>query len=222
MTVIVMSLSFTLIWLGTSFLIIRYVKKLKKELLDRFPDTEKPSDSEEYEKIIHIPFEYIRTVDPKNLLLYIQQEHPQVIALVLAHLEPDKAAVILRDLPCEMQGEVSRRIAAMDQFSPEVICEIERVLEKKLSVLGSNTFSTLVNGVLRTNEYSAAGGVESIVKILNLAGRDSANQIIKNLEDEDPELAEVIQNEIKKDKTPHRKIWRLIKGKSISAVHEKA
>ena len=126
------------------------------------------------------PFDFIRRTDPTHLLNFIQQEHPQTIALILAFLEPAKASIILQNLPNEAQSDVARRIATMDRTSPEVLREVERVLEKKLSTLSSE-------------DYSAAGGVESIVEILNLVDRASEKQIIEQLEDEDPELAEEIK-----------------------------
>ncbi|MCL2180657.1 MAG: flagellar motor switch protein FliG [Treponema sp.] len=126
------------------------------------------------------PFDFIRRTDPAHLLNFIQQEHPQTIALILAYLEPNKASMILQNLPQEVQSDVARRIATMDRTSPEVLREVERVLEKKLSSLSSE-------------DYTAAGGVESIVEILNLVDRASEKQIIEALEDEDPELAEEIK-----------------------------
>ncbi|MDR0448820.1 MAG: flagellar motor switch protein FliG, partial [Treponema sp.] len=126
------------------------------------------------------PFDFIRRTDPAHLMNFIQQEHPQTIALILAYLEPNKASVILQNLPHELQSDVARRIATMDRTSPEVLREVERVLEKKLSTLSSE-------------DYTAAGGVESIVEILNLVDRSSEKQIIEALEDEDPELAEEIK-----------------------------
>jgi flagellar motor switch protein FliG len=126
------------------------------------------------------PFDFIRRTDPAHLLNFIQQEHPQTIALILAYLEPNKASVILQNLPHDVQSDVARRIATMDRTSPEVLREVERVLEKKLSTLSSE-------------DYTTAGGVESIVEILNLVDRASEKQIIEALEDEDPELAEEIK-----------------------------
>lgn len=77
------------------------------------------------------PFDFIRRTDPAHLLNFIQQEHPQTIALILAYLEPAKASVILQNLPDEIQSDVARRIATMDTTSPDVLREVERVLEKK-------------------------------------------------------------------------------------------
>ncbi|HZK19340.1 MAG TPA: flagellar motor switch protein FliG [Treponemataceae bacterium] len=126
------------------------------------------------------PFDFIRRTDPAHLLNFIQQEHPQTIALILAYLEPNKASTILQNLPDDKQSEVARRIATMDRTSPDVLREVERVLEKKLSTLSSE-------------DYTAAGGVESIVEILNLVDRSSEKAIIESLEEDDPDLAEEIK-----------------------------
>ncbi|MGP1586775.1 MAG: flagellar motor switch protein FliG [Treponemataceae bacterium] len=126
------------------------------------------------------PFDFIRRTDPAHLLNFIQQEHPQTIALILAYLEANKASVILQNLPVEIQSDVARRIATMDRTSPDVLREVERVLEKKLSTLSSE-------------DYTVAGGVESIVEILNLVDRSSEKSIIESLEEEDAELAEEIK-----------------------------
>ena len=126
------------------------------------------------------PFDFIRRTDPAHLLNFIQQEHPQTIALILAYLDPSKASVILQNLPEEIQSDVARRIATMDRTSPDVLREVERVLEKKLSTLSSE-------------DYTAAGGVESIVEILNLVDRSSEKSIIESLEEDDAELAEEIK-----------------------------
>jgi flagellar motor switch protein FliG len=126
------------------------------------------------------PFDFIRRTDPTHLLNFIQQEHPQTIALIMAYLDPQKASVILSNLPHEVQSDVAKRIATMDRTSPEVLREVERVLEKKLSSLSSE-------------DYTSAGGVESIVEVLNLVDRSTEKSIIESLEEEDPELAEEIK-----------------------------
>lgn len=129
------------------------------------------------------PFDFIRRTDPGHLLNFIQQEHPQTIALILAYLEPIKASAILQNLPDEIQSDVARRIATMDRTSPDVLREVERVLEKKLSTISSE-------------DYTAAGGVDSIVEILNLVDRSSEKSIIEALEDDDPDLAEEIKKKM--------------------------
>ena len=126
------------------------------------------------------PFDFIRRTDPAHLMNFIQQEHPQTIALILAYLEPQKASIILSQLPGEIQSDVAKRIATMDRTSPDVLREVERVLEKKLSTLSSE-------------DYTAAGGVDSIVDILNMVDRSTERQIIETLEEDDPELAEEIK-----------------------------
>ena len=105
------------------------------------------------------PFDFIRRTDPSHLLNFIQQEHPQTIALILAYLEPPNASMILQNLPSEIQSDVARRIATMDRTTPEVLREVERVLEKKLSTVSNE-------------DYTSAGGVDSIVEILNLIFED--------------------------------------------------
>jgi len=126
------------------------------------------------------PFDFIRRADPIHFLNLIQQEHPQLIALVLSYLEPQKASFILGSLPAEMRPDVARRIASMDRTAPAVLREVEKVLEKKLSVISSE-------------DYAAAGGVESIVEILNMADRSTEKYIVETLENQNPELAEEIK-----------------------------
>ena len=126
------------------------------------------------------PFDFIRRTDPGHLLNFIQGEHPQTIALILVYLEPVKAASILGSLNTEMQADVAKRIAIMDRTSPEVLREVERVLEKKLSSLASE-------------DFTSAGGIDSIVDIINSVDRSTEKAIIENLEEDDPELAEEIK-----------------------------
>jgi flagellar motor switch protein FliG len=126
------------------------------------------------------PFEFVRKADPSQLLNFIQKEHPQTIALILAYLKPQQASVVLAALPQDKQADVARRIALMDRTSPEVIKEVERILEKNLS--------TLV-----TEDFTAAGGVQAIVNILNTVDRGTEKYIMETLEIEDTDLAEEIR-----------------------------
>lgn len=126
------------------------------------------------------PFDSLRRTDPAQLLNFIQNEHPQTIALIMAYLHPDQAAVILSALPPERQADVARRIATMDRTAPDVIREVERVLERQLSSVMSQ-------------EYSTAGGVESLVAVLNHVDRGTEKAIIEILEVQDPDLAEEIK-----------------------------
>jgi len=126
------------------------------------------------------PFDFLRKTDPSQLMNFIQNEHPQTIALIMAYLEPDQAATVLSSLPPDQQADVAKRIAVMDRTSPDVIREVERVLERKLS--------TLV-----TQDFTSAGGVKSIVEVLNRVDRTTEKSIIENLEVDNPELAEDIK-----------------------------
>lgn len=126
------------------------------------------------------PFDFIRKADPGQILNFIQNEHPQTISLVLAYLNPQQAAVILSALPAEKQAEVAKRIAIMDRTSPEIIKEVEKVLEKKLSSM-------------MIQDYTSAGGIQAIVDILNSVDRGTEKNIMEKLETEDTELAEEIK-----------------------------
>lgn len=126
------------------------------------------------------PFDFVRKTDPSQLLNFIQKEHSQTIALILAYLKPQQASVILSGLPQEKQADVARRIATMDRTSPEVIKEVERILEKNLSSLV-------------IEDYTAAGGVQAIVDILNSVDRGTEKYIMETLEIEDTDLAEEIK-----------------------------
>jgi flagellar motor switch protein FliG len=126
------------------------------------------------------PFDFIRRTDPSHLLNFIQGEHPQTIALILAYLDPSKGALILSGLSHQIQADVAKRIATMDRTSPDVLREVERVLERKLSTLASE-------------DFTSAGGIDSIVEVLNNVDRGTEKIIIEALEEEDPELAEEIK-----------------------------
>ena len=126
------------------------------------------------------PFDFLKKTDPSQLLNFIQNEHPQTIALIMAYLDPDQAATILASLSQERQAEVARRIAMMDRTSPEILREVERVLERKLSSLVTQDFTT-------------AGGVKAIVEVLNRVDRTTEKTIIETLEVDNPELTEEIK-----------------------------
>ena len=126
------------------------------------------------------PFDFARKADPSQILNFIQNEHPQTIALILSYLEPQQAGVILSSLPQELQADIARRIATMESTSPEVISEIESVLERKLS----STF---------TQDYSETGGIDAVVEVLNGVDRQTEKTILDALEIQDPELAEEIK-----------------------------
>ncbi len=153
-----------------------------RELLERSLGNQKATDiiNRLTSSLKTRPFDFIRRTDPQHLLNFIQQEHPQTIALILAYIESAQASAILSQLPQDKQSDVARRIATMDRTSPEILREVERVLDKKLSSLSQE-------------DYTSAGGVESIVDIINLVDRTTEKYIIETLEEEDPELAEEIK-----------------------------
>jgi flagellar motor switch protein FliG len=126
------------------------------------------------------PFDFVRKADPTQLLNFIQKEHPQTIALILSYLKPQQAAAVLSALPQDKQSDVARRIATMDRTSPDIIKEVERILEKNLSAV-----------VLE--DYTLTGGIQSIVDILNNVDRGTEKYIIEALEVSDVDLAEEIK-----------------------------
>ncbi len=126
------------------------------------------------------PFSFLQKAESENLLTFIQDEHPQTIALVLAHLNSDKSSEVLVGLPSAKQIEVVKRIANMEQTNPEVIHEVERGLEHRLSAIVDQSFEKV-------------GGVETVAEMLNLADRATEKSIMEGLEAEDPELVESIR-----------------------------
>ena len=126
------------------------------------------------------PFNFLQKAESENLLTFIQEEHPQTIALILSHLPHHKAAEILIGLPAQKQVEVVKRIANMDQTNPEVIRTVEQALESRLSNL-------------LTQAMEKTGGVETVAEILNLADRATEKSIMEGLEGEDPDLVEQIR-----------------------------
>lgn len=126
------------------------------------------------------PFDFVRKTDASQLLNFIQNEHPQTLALILSYLSPGQAAQILSALAQEKQADVARRIATMDRTSPEVIKEVELVLERKLSSMV-------------TQDYASTGGIQSIVDILNSVDRGTEKFIMETLEIQEADLAEEIR-----------------------------
>ncbi|MDR1000687.1 MAG: flagellar motor switch protein FliG [Clostridiales bacterium] len=129
------------------------------------------------------PFDFIRRADTGQILNFIQNEHPQTIALILAYIRPKQAAEVIAELDSGKQTDVTRRIALMDRTSPEVIREVEKVLEKKLSSMLSEDFATV-------------GGVDSVVDILNSVDRSTEKHIMETLEAEDKNLSEEIRKKM--------------------------
>ncbi len=126
------------------------------------------------------PFDFVRKADANQLLNFIQNEHPQTISLILSYLNSSQAGQILSALPQDKQADVAQRIATMDRTSPEIIKEVEYILEKKLSSMV-------------TQDYTSTGGIETIVDILNSVDRGTEKYIMETLEIQDAELAEEIK-----------------------------
>ena len=129
------------------------------------------------------PFEFIRKTEASQILNFIQDEHPQTIALILSYLNPSQSALIISALPPDRQADVAKRIALMDRTSPDVIKEVEKILESKLS--------SLVN-----QDYTIIGGVDSVVEILNTVDRSTEKHIMETLEIDEPELADEIRKKM--------------------------
>ena len=129
------------------------------------------------------PFEFIRKTDASQLLNFIQDEHPQTIALILSYLSPSQSSSIISSLTPDRQADVAKRIAMMDRTSPDVIKEVEKVLESKLA--------SLVN-----QDYTIIGGVDAVVEILNAVDRGTEKHIMESLEIEEPELADEIRKKM--------------------------
>lgn len=134
------------------------------------------------ESAIHVSgFKLLKEVDPNQLLNFIQHEHPQTIALILANLDSDQTAAIIADLPPEVQSEVAYRIATMGKISPDLLSDIEGIIESQVETVFGQ-------------ELSTAGGAKAVAEILNLAGRSTEKTILGDLEKRNPELATEIKN----------------------------
>lgn len=126
------------------------------------------------------PFDFARKADPQQVLNYIRGEHPQTIALILSYLDAEQSGQILSALPKNVQADVASRIATMDSTSPEIISQIEQVLEKNIS-------SSM------TEDYTQTGGIQTVVEVLNGVDRSTERTILEALETQDPDLAEEIK-----------------------------
>ncbi len=144
--------------------------KRAREILDRLRGLIQPA-----------AFNIIKKVDPKSLLDFIRREHPQTIALILANTEPGQAAQILAELPQDLQAAVAIRIATMDKTNPEVIQQIESILESRLSSLF-------------TQEVSVSGGVKTVAEIMNRLDRSTERALLSALQEHESELAENIRH----------------------------
>ncbi|NLZ53275.1 MAG: flagellar motor switch protein FliG [Thermoanaerobacteraceae bacterium] len=126
------------------------------------------------------PFDFIRKADPTQLMNFLQNENSQTIALIMTYLTPEQSASLLSSLPSEKQVDIARRVATMDRTSPEIIIEVEKVLERQMASVV-------------TEDYTNVGGIQAVVNILNNVDRGTEKNIIEALEMDNPELAEEIR-----------------------------
>lgn len=131
---------------------------------------------------VKMPFQFLHRADPAQLHSFIADEHPQVIAMVLAHMTADKASLLLSGLPSDLQAQVAHRIAVMNRTSPEMVRSVEAILERKLS------------SMLQPAELSEVGGVDPLVNIINRSDRSTERQIVEGLESLDQALADEIKS----------------------------
>jgi flagellar motor switch protein FliG len=157
---------------------LEYAKVLLKQSMD--PEKANRVLQQIQTQVQKTPFAFLQKAESENLLTFIQDEHPQTIALIVCHLPHHKGAEILGGLPQAKQIEVIKRVANMEQTNPEVIKEVERGLESRLSSL-------------LTQSMEKAGGIPTVAEILNLADRSTEKAIMEGLEAEDPDLVEQIR-----------------------------
>ena len=129
------------------------------------------------------PFDFVRGADPKQLINFLQNEHPQTVALIMSYLMPSQAAGLMAGLPLDKAADVAARIATMDRTSPEYVREIERVLDKKFSSAGFDDFAEV-------------GGIQSLVDILNASDRGTERHVLETLEYRDGELTDEIRRKM--------------------------
>ncbi|NMP23548.1 flagellar motor switch protein FliG [Sulfobacillus harzensis] len=157
------------------------------------------------------PFEMLRKVEPQQITALVQDEHPQTIAVILSHTEPAQSAAVLSALPPDLQTDVARRIALMGRAAPEVIKEVEALIEQKLSDLAADEAS------------GGGGGLNVIVPILNNTERSAERLIMSRLEEQHPELAEnirnrmfVFENIVQLDDRAIQKVLRRVDNKTLA------
>ena len=129
------------------------------------------------------PFEAARTADPSQLATLIQNEHPQLVAMIMAYLQPEKAAVVLQSMDHDSQIEIAKRLALMDRTSPEITREVENYLEEKLSSIIGQDLTTV-------------GGIDTIISVLNSVDRATEKTIIETMEVQEPILADEIKKKM--------------------------
>ncbi len=156
------------------------------------------------------PFTFVRNADTKQLVNLISQEHPQTIALILSYLDADQSALILAELSESLQADIARRIAEMERTSPEVLKGVEKVLRERLSSVAQE-------------DFTAAGGIQVIVDILNRVDRGTEKLILEDLEKEDEELADeirqrmfIFEDVITLDDASIQRVMREVESKDLS------
>ena len=135
------------------------------------------------EVMARAPFEFLRRTDPRQVMNFLASEHPQTVALVLAHLPPEQASLVLGGLEEKMQRDVSIRIARLEQISPEVIQQLEVVLEKRFGMSASH----------QAQKVDRADGVQTLIDILNRSDRATERAIFEGLEQHESELVDTIR-----------------------------
>ena len=143
------------------------------EILDRVSET-----------MVDLPFSFLQHADPRQIVSYLGEEHPQTVALVLAHVPAALASQVLAGLTGDLSADVAHRIAVMDRTSPEVIRQVENSLQRRLSSL------------IAPNELAAVGGVQPLVEIINRSDRGTEKMILEGLEQRDAALAEQVRSQM--------------------------
>ncbi len=132
------------------------------------------------DSIQQAPFSFLRKAESESILTFIQDEHPQTIALIISYLPPKKASEIIGGLPARKQIDVVKRVANMEHTTPEIIANVEKSLETRLSSIVGQ-------------EFQEVGGIDRLAEVLNYADRATEKNILQNLEEEDPNLVEQIR-----------------------------
>ncbi|MBN2441436.1 MAG: hypothetical protein JXJ04_08815 [Spirochaetales bacterium] len=161
---------------------IKEVSFKQAELSDQLYFGSKDKDLQEDEPDKNLrPFHFLHSFEIDHIFNFIRREHPQVIALILAYIEPFYSSELLQKFPPQLQIDIAERIAMMDRTHPDILHEIEMVLKSRL---------------VQTEKIITAGGIDSIVEILNLAKRDVEKTILKGLEEKNKKLSEVINRKM--------------------------
>jgi flagellar motor switch protein FliG len=157
-----------------------------RELLDMIFDQSEADEMFEQmvSSIADLPFHFMRKMEHSQVLSFIKDEHPQIIAVVLAYLPADLASSVLCSLQDEIQGEVAGRIGLMGRVNPDSVRLVETVLKRKMS------------NVLVTTESSYIGGIEPLIGIIQRTDRQTEKVLLESIEEQDPKLAETIRSQL--------------------------